>query len=193
MKTIDIHQGEVIFPVRIFVVQDIPRIVVAGYQFMAMKKDCKGYKIIAKLLLFNFIESFDGCKGWVRKKTAKEIPGMEYSPPIYMHVSDRSGCFDSAALQAHRIPIGSFGFGGTEEGINETIEHGRARIFLDNHRDTLLVCGDDRIAAVAKYVIDREFLLRQPPDEVFKIGIVRMNDCFYARKIHGFSVLSAQK
>ena len=97
---------------------------------------------------------------------------MEYSPPIYMHVSDRNGCFDSAALQAHRIPIGSFGFGGTEEGINETIEHGRARIFFDNHRDTLLVRGDDRIAAVAKYVIDREFLLRQSPDEIFKNGML---------------------
>lgn len=45
---------------------------------------------------------------------------------------------------------------------------------------------DDRIAAVAKYVIDREFLLRQSPDEIFKIGIIRMNDCFHARKIHTF-------
>lgn len=153
---------------------------------MPMEKSGKRDEIFTEFLFLSLINFFYTGKGWVREKATKEISGMEYAPPIYMYIPDRSSCFDSAALQAHRIPIGSFGFGGTEEGVNETIEHGRARIFLDNHRDTLIVRGDDRVATVAKYAIDRKILLRQFPDEIFKIGIIRMNDCFHARKIHTF-------
>jgi len=47
---------------------------------------------------------------------------MEYAPPIYMYVLDRSSRFDPAARQAKGIPIGSPCFGGAKEGIDKTIK-----------------------------------------------------------------------
>lgn len=186
MKTIDVYQGKAVFSIGIFVVQNIPRVIISRDQPMPMQKDGKGHEIFAELALFGFIEFFYAGKGRIGEKTTKEISGVEDSSPVHMHVTDGSSRFNSAASQTQRIPIGSFGFGGTEEGVNETIEHGRARIFFDNHRDALIMRGDDRVATVAKYAIDRKILLRQSPDEIFKIGIIRMNDCFHARKIHVF-------
>lgn len=186
VKPIDVHQSEAVFPIGIFVVQDIPRVVIAREQPVPVQRDGKGDEVFAELSFFVFVEFFGIGKGRIGEKTTKEIAGMEDTPPIYMYVPDRSSRFDPAASQPQGIPIGSLGFGRAKEGVDETIEQGRACVFLDDHRDALVVRGDDRIAAVAEDAIDREILLRQPSDKLLEACIVRMNDCFYARKSHVF-------
>lgn len=160
MKTIDVYQGKAVFSIGIFVVQNIPRVIISRDQPMPMQKDGKGHEIFAELALFGFIEFFYAGKGRIGEKTTKEISGVEDSSPVHMHVTDGSSRFNSAALQAHRIP----------KGVNETIEHGRARIFFDNHRDALIMRGDgrkirDRPENPLEAISGRNLQDRHNPDE----------------------------
>ena len=192
IKSVDVHQGEAVFPLGVFMIQNVPRVVIARYQSMSMQKDGKGYEIFAELALFGFIEFYIG-KGRIGEKTTKEISGVEDSSSVHMHVTDGSCRFNSAASQTQRIPVSPFGFGRAKERINEAIEQSWTRILLDDHCHTLIVRGHDRIALIAEYAIDWEILLRQSPDEPLETSIIRMNNGFYARKSHVFFGFIAQK
>lgn len=186
IKPVDVYQGKAVFSLGVFVIQNVPRIVIAWHQPMSMQKDGKGHEIFAELALFGFIEFFYAGKGRIGEKTTKEISGVEDSSPVHMHVTDGSSRFNSAASQTQRIPVSPFGFGRAKERINEAIEQSWTRILLDDHCHALIVRGHDRIASIAEYAIDWEILLRQSPDEILETSIIRMNNGFYARKSHVF-------
>ena len=165
IKQVDVYQGKAVFSLGVFVIQNVPRIVIARHQPMSMQKDGKGHEIFAELALFGFIEFFYAGKGRIGEKTTKEISGVEDSSPVHMHVTDGSSRFNSAASQTQRIPVSPFGFGRAKERINEAIEQSWTRILLDDHCHALIVRGHDRIASIAKYAIDWEIDGRNPRNE----------------------------
>ena len=98
IKPVDVYQGKAVFSLGVFVIQNVPRIVIARHQPMSMQKDGKGHEIFAELALFGFIELalfgfiefFYAGKGRIGEKTTKEISGVEDSSPVHMHVTDGS-------------------------------------------------------------------------------------------------------
>lgn len=190
IKPVDVYQGKAVFSLGVFVIQNVPRIVIARHQPMSMQKDGKGHEIFAELALFGFIEFFYAGKGRIGEKTTKEISGVEDSSPVHMHVTDGSSRFNSAASQTQRIPVSPFGFGRAKERINEAIEQSWTRILLDDHCHALIVRGHDRIASIAKYAIDWEILLRQSTDEILETSIIRMKRFLREKKPCVFRFLS---
>ena len=81
IKPVDVYQGKAVFSLGVFVIQNVPRIVIARHQPMSMQKDGKGHEIFAELALFGFIEFFYAGKGRIGEKTTKEISGVEDSSP----------------------------------------------------------------------------------------------------------------
>lgn len=63
VKPIDVHQSEAVFPIGIFVVQDIPRVVIAREQPVPVQRDGKGDEVFAELSFFVFVEFFGIGKG----------------------------------------------------------------------------------------------------------------------------------
>ena len=75
IKPVDVYQGKAVFSLGVFVIQNVPRIVIARHQPMSMQKDGKGHEIFAELALFGFIEFFYAGKGRIGEKTTKEREG----------------------------------------------------------------------------------------------------------------------
>lgn len=49
IKPVDVYQGKAVFSLGVFVIQNVPRIVIARHQPMSMQKDGKGHEIFAEL------------------------------------------------------------------------------------------------------------------------------------------------